>query len=335
MSKISVTTIAGLTSGGDANTVKIESGDDFVVDTNVLKVDASNNRVGIGTVNAPSNKNTVTPILNVSGSGVNGAAQITRHTSLGSGGALLHLSGTRGSDVNSYTIVQNNDGIGSVSFQGADGNEFVQGAVIQANVDGTPGDNDMPTRLGFFVTADGASSSTERMRIHNGGVVSFNNGIELGSGLDATAANVLDDYEEGEWTPTYVPANGAFGGSYLTQRGRYTKVGRKVFVEFQLVANFTNNTQSGNVQIGGLPFTATAHSGGGAYGSLTIAQSTRFTGAAPKAGQIYSGQTNIFIWTNLGVTGAGSDQTQLTTSNFILGGGNPNNIVASMVYLAD
>ena len=49
MSKISVTTIAGLTSGGDANTVKIESGDDFVVDTDVLKVDASNNRVGIGT----------------------------------------------------------------------------------------------------------------------------------------------------------------------------------------------------------------------------------------------------------------------------------------------
>ena len=31
MSKISVTTIAGLTSGGDANTVKIESGDAFQV----------------------------------------------------------------------------------------------------------------------------------------------------------------------------------------------------------------------------------------------------------------------------------------------------------------
>ena len=49
MSKITVTTIAGQTSGADANTVKIESGDDFVVDTNVLKVDSTNNRVGIGT----------------------------------------------------------------------------------------------------------------------------------------------------------------------------------------------------------------------------------------------------------------------------------------------
>ena len=62
MSKITVTTIAGLTSGGDANTVKIESGDafnvvsgattlggDLTVDTSTLKVDSSNNKVGIGT----------------------------------------------------------------------------------------------------------------------------------------------------------------------------------------------------------------------------------------------------------------------------------------------
>jgi len=66
MSKITVTTIAGATSGSDANKVKIESGDtlevvsnatvggtlgvtgDLTVDTNTLKVDSSNNRVGIG-----------------------------------------------------------------------------------------------------------------------------------------------------------------------------------------------------------------------------------------------------------------------------------------------
>jgi len=67
MSKITVTTIAGQTSGADANLVKIESGDtlqalsnatvggtlgvtgDLTVDTTTLKVDSSNNRVGIGT----------------------------------------------------------------------------------------------------------------------------------------------------------------------------------------------------------------------------------------------------------------------------------------------
>ena len=252
MSKISVTTIAGLTSGGDANKVKIESGDDF----NVVS-----GKVGIGTVNAPSNKNTVTPSLNVSGSGVNGAAQITRHTSVGGGGALLHLSGTRGSDVNSYTILQNNDGIGTLSFQGADGNEFVQGAAIQANVDGTPGDNDMPTRLGFFVTSDGASTSTERMRIHNGGVVSFNNGIELGSGLDATAANTLDDYEEGTFTPGILNGWGVTSPTYSQQTGFYTKIGNVCHVSFRI--GLSGGSTNGNrLTIEGFPFSAGSNTSG-------------------------------------------------------------------------
>ena len=76
MSKITVTTIAGLTSGGDANTVKIESGDafnvvsgDLTVDTNVLKVDSSNNRVGIGTTSPED-------ILEIKGSTNNTSRQV-------------------------------------------------------------------------------------------------------------------------------------------------------------------------------------------------------------------------------------------------------------------
>ena len=53
----------------------------------------------------------------------------------------------------------------------------------------------------FWTTSNGATSGNERMRIHSGGVVSIPNGIELGSGVDATVANTLDDYEEGTWTP--------------------------------------------------------------------------------------------------------------------------------------
>ena len=80
MSKITVTTIAGATSGSDANKVKIESGDtlqvesnatvggtlgvtgDATFDTDTLKVDSSNNLVGIGTT-SPNRK------LVVSGAG--------------------------------------------------------------------------------------------------------------------------------------------------------------------------------------------------------------------------------------------------------------------------
>jgi hypothetical protein len=48
---------------------------------------------------------------------------------------------------------------------------MVEAALIKAEVDGTPGANDMPGRLVFSTTADGASSPTERMRITSGGKV--------------------------------------------------------------------------------------------------------------------------------------------------------------------
>ena len=42
-----------------------------------------------------------------------------------------------------------------------------------AEVDGTPGSGDMPGRLVFLTTLDGASTATERMRIKSAGQVRF------------------------------------------------------------------------------------------------------------------------------------------------------------------
>ena len=140
--------------------------------TTAIAVNASQN-VGIGTSAVPSNKDTVTPKLIVNGSGVAGSMQVVRNTTVGVGGALIELSSTRGSDVNSYTILQSGDGVGSIAFGGADGNEFVRAAAITCQVDGTPGDNDMPGRLVFETTADGASTGTERMRIDSSGNVNI------------------------------------------------------------------------------------------------------------------------------------------------------------------
>ena len=159
-------------------------------------------KVLIGTTNVPSNKNTVTPSLNVSGSGVLGSAQITRHTGVGGGGALLHLAGTRGSDVNSYTILQNNDGIGTLAFNAADGNEFVTAAEVSAQVDGTPGDNDMPGRLLFKTTADGASSPTERLRIGSAGQ------LGIGGANYGTSGQVLTSAGSGSAVQWATPAGG-------------------------------------------------------------------------------------------------------------------------------
>jgi hypothetical protein len=70
-----------------------------------------------------------------------------------------------------YAVVADGDQIGRISFQGADGSEMVPGAYIDALVDGTPGANDMPGRLVFSTTLDGASSPTERMRLTNQGAI--------------------------------------------------------------------------------------------------------------------------------------------------------------------
>jgi hypothetical protein len=134
---------------------------------------ASTGQFRIGSFGAPSNKNTVTPLAHVDGSGVNGGLQVNRHTSVGGGGAQLILSGTRGASITGHTVLQNDDGIGTVVFAGSDGGEFVTGAEIQAVVDADPGDDDMPGRIVFKTTADGASGPTERLRISRTGHVSI------------------------------------------------------------------------------------------------------------------------------------------------------------------
>jgi hypothetical protein len=86
-------------------------------------------------------------------------------------GAGLVFQKSRNASVGGNTIVSNNDLLMDISIEGNDGTGFKQAAVIQCQVDGTPGANDMPGRLVFSTTADGASSPTERMRITNGGAI--------------------------------------------------------------------------------------------------------------------------------------------------------------------
>ena len=86
------------------------------------------------------------------------------------GNAALYLAKSRGTSVNSNTILQNGDPMGSIVWCGADGNDMIsQGAVITAEVDGAPGSNDMPGRLVFKTTADGAATATEKFRIGSDG----------------------------------------------------------------------------------------------------------------------------------------------------------------------
>jgi hypothetical protein len=92
------------------------------------------------------------------------------------------------------------------------------------------------------------TSNTTAMTILSSQKVQFPNGLTFGA--DTVDDNTLDDYEEGSWTPTITNA-----GAYTTQYGRYTKIGRMVFLHLKLHA--TGVTQDATwVTVSGLPFAA-------------------------------------------------------------------------------
>ena len=115
--------------------------------------------------------------LQIEGTGTGGsttACTVTQNSDDSTGGRLM-LAKSRGTSTGSITLVQSGDQLGMIDFAGADGTNAGSSAVrIIAEVDGTPGENDMPGRLEFHTTADGASSPTERMRIDSSGNVLIN-----------------------------------------------------------------------------------------------------------------------------------------------------------------
>ena len=249
------------------------------------------------------------PILQIerSGDGASTASTgigIIRNTNVNAGGNLI-FARSAGTTSGSVTAVGINAVLGRLSYQGADGSDFVEAAAISADVDGTPGSNDMPGRLVFSTTADGASSPTEAMRINNqrelligttsrtanGGVLQVSNGITFPATQSAcTDPNTLDDYEEGTWTPTVIGTSTAGTASYTTQVGIYTKVGR--LVHFSLYLDWNSGTGTGNLRISGLPFTANSSSAGAAlsigffYGLTFAANNYLMAGIVPSNSQL-------------------------------------------------
>ena len=101
--------------------------------------------------------------------------------------ATLLLGRSNANTVGSNTLSSDGDWCGRIGFMGNDGSEFVELASISGLVDGTPGANDMPGRLSFRVTADGASSPTEAMRIDSSGNVAIGN-IAPAADLDVASS---------------------------------------------------------------------------------------------------------------------------------------------------
>ena len=98
------------------------------------------------------------------------------------------------------------------------------------------------------------------------------------SQVPAAGVNVLDDYEEGTWTPVVTFATpGDLSVAYSRQVGRYTKIGRLVIVHIDIsTSTFTFTSASGDLTITGLPF-ASASAAGGYAGPVTARIATPLT----------------------------------------------------------
>lgn len=120
------------------------------------------------------------------GTDYRGGSLSIRQDGSNSSGPSLVLTKSRSSSVGGNTIVQDGDNLGSVWFYGADGNDTNQAAArVFAEVDDTPGSNDMPGRLVFATTSNSTASPSERMRITNVGYLKASNNASY---VDAGAA---------------------------------------------------------------------------------------------------------------------------------------------------
>ena len=127
-----------------------------------------------------------------------------------------------------------------------------------------------------FQTRNGGTLETKWKVFKNGNFLPTNSayGIYLGT-TSVSDSNLLDDYEEGTWTPAWTASSGS--ATYNTQVGTYTKVGNIVNMACYLrISN--KSSLSGGLTLSGLPFSSSSVSSN--YQAVAIWMNTTMDGRA-------------------------------------------------------
>jgi len=147
----------------------------------------------------------------------------------------------------------------------------------------------------------GDTSPDAKLDVESGNIYLGNGNVKFetsGTGIDFSATSaaagmtseLLDDYEEGTWTPTYVALTTNFDSiTYDASRvGQYTKIGNTVIVSGYIITDsITVGSASGDVVISGLPFTS------GGVSAVAFGRCANFNGDTPNNGYIISTETQI------------------------------------------
>ena len=148
-------------------------------------------------------------------------------------------------------------------------------------------------------------------------------GVHLGV-TSATASNLLDDYEEGTWTPAFGGSSVAPTVTYDKQTGIYVKVGDLVHVQGRLRTTSTSGG-SGNLRVIGLPFSNSNQSQ--AYSTLHIGYNLSWSADHfPTSGLLNTSTSYVTLYTarnsdfrdGIGIIINVSDLTNSTNSNDII-----------------
>lgn len=303
-------------------------------DTNTLFVDATNNRIGIGTaapltfvsVETSGVQSTVSPIISAQGSGTTYATFSSIRDGAGDQRGLLFQNFTANIGLTEKMRITSagNVGIGTDAPAGnlhiasaADTGIRIQaGASSLSYIDladtasGTPAGSIAYNHISNAIVF-ATDTNVERARITSNGL-SFNG--------DTAAANALDDYEEGTWTMGVSFGGAAVGVTYSQTTGTYTKIGRQVTVNGLLILT-SKGSSTGNAKVTGLPFTIPNNTNNYSTPSLRLSNVT-FTNQFTGFGLINSTTIDLEEVTTLGAV------TTISNSDF----GNDSGVMLSFTY---
>jgi hypothetical protein len=223
------------------------------------------------------------------------------HVFYGNGEAFLTRAGTplflgrTGSDGNIANFYKDGTLVGGIGTSGGDlliysseashgGLRFGQGYTFPVNNTGATSDGaiDLGLSVGRFKD------------------LYLSGGVYLGG---TGSANLLDDYEEGTFTPTFVSSGGGESVTYDDQSGFYTKIGDRVLFNLSLGTAAVSGG-SGYIQVHGLPFTVRGSVGGfGIVISLAYNFASTITGGSTGAVagsttrmDLYKNDNNANVW---------------------------------------
>jgi hypothetical protein len=156
------------------------------------------------------------------------------------------------------------------------------------------------SNIQFATSAAGSTAPSIRATIDADG---------LKFGTDTAAANALDDYEEGTFTPSIAFGGASVGITYFDRQGNYTKIGRQVTCTIYIAMTAVGSS-TGTATMTGLPFTASGANRGTATAASIRFDNITYSGTLTLIGS-QSGTTLGF-----GQTAESGSDSVLTNSNF-------------------